>query len=322
MEQSDNLALPYIVSSQDQKHITHNEALNMLDALLHLSVLEKDLTVPPVDPAAGDRHLVGASATGDWTGRDNHVAAWQNGGWVFYLPQAGWRVWVESEQRLLAWDQAQWVSPLDKIQNASFIGINATADVSNRLVLNAGASLFNHDGAGHQIKINKNQSTDTGSVLYQSNWSGRAEMGLAGSDAFQIKVSADGTSWSQVFNADPATGIASLPSGANSSEVTLTDDAFVSLDLKQMSGVIMLWCADETTPDTSGGRFALFYFDASALPAIVAINADAFVTLETGIAPTGTTGLDQYLTIRADSGKFHIENRRGGTHRYRWMLLN
>ncbi|MFP3701476.1 hypothetical protein SB758_38995, partial [Burkholderia sp. SIMBA_013] len=37
--------------------------------------------------------------------------------------------------------------------------------------------------------------TDTASVLFQSGWSGRAEMGLAGNDGFSIKTSADGAIW-------------------------------------------------------------------------------------------------------------------------------
>lgn len=68
----------------------------------------------------------------------------------------------------------------------------ATADATNRLSINAPASLFNHAGAGHQIKVNKAAATDTGSLVFQTGCSGRAEFGLTGSDDFQIKVSVDG----------------------------------------------------------------------------------------------------------------------------------
>ena len=74
----------------------------------------------------------------------------------------------------------------------------ATADATNRLSINAPACLFNHAGAGHQVKVNKAAATDTGSFLFQTGFSGRAEFGLTGSDDFQIKVSGDGATW---FNA-------------------------------------------------------------------------------------------------------------------------
>jgi hypothetical protein len=48
-----HLLLPYIQASQAQKHVTHNEALRILDGLVQLSVLDRDLTAPPGSPADG-----------------------------------------------------------------------------------------------------------------------------------------------------------------------------------------------------------------------------------------------------------------------------
>jgi hypothetical protein len=42
-----HLLLPYILAAQAQKHVTHNEALRILDGLVQLSVLDRDLTAPP-----------------------------------------------------------------------------------------------------------------------------------------------------------------------------------------------------------------------------------------------------------------------------------
>ena len=46
-----NLALPYILSAQAQKHVTHNEALRRLDGLIQL-VLQSETATPPGAPAA------------------------------------------------------------------------------------------------------------------------------------------------------------------------------------------------------------------------------------------------------------------------------
>ena len=57
------IGLPLLEASQAQKHVTHNEALLLLDAMLHLAVISRALATPPASPGDGDRYLVAASAT-------------------------------------------------------------------------------------------------------------------------------------------------------------------------------------------------------------------------------------------------------------------
>lgn len=68
------LALPLLAAAQAQKHVTHNEALVILDAVVQASALDKDLTSPPASPADGDAYIVAASATGAWSGHDDDIA--------------------------------------------------------------------------------------------------------------------------------------------------------------------------------------------------------------------------------------------------------
>ena len=222
MDATDNLNLPYILPAQAQKHVTHNEALKALDALLHLSVLSRAVTAPPASPAAGDRYIVPAGATDAWTGQTKAVAAWQDGAWAFHAPREGWLAQVIDENRLLVFRAGDWLSAAFDIAVADRIGINATADATNRLAVAAPASLFNNEGAGHQIKVNKASAGDTASLLFQTNWSGRAEMGLAGSDTFRIKVSADGSAFNDAMVADPATGRVAFPAGVQGMRPQLT----------------------------------------------------------------------------------------------------
>jgi hypothetical protein len=63
----------------------------------------------------------------------------------------------------------------------------------------------------HRLTINKAHAGATASLLFQSGWSGRAEMGLAGADGFSIKVSADGSSWHDALAIDPASGHVRMP---------------------------------------------------------------------------------------------------------------
>ena len=106
MSNSNRLALPFIDAAQSQKHVTHNEALVALDALVHLAVKARNVSAPPASPLEGDRYLVPSGATGGFAGHANAIAAFDNGGWAFLAPKAGWRVYVESEGLFLLFDGA------------------------------------------------------------------------------------------------------------------------------------------------------------------------------------------------------------------------
>jgi hypothetical protein len=205
-----NLELPYIQPSQAQKHITHNEALQRLDAITQL-VISDSCTEAPAAPEEGACFAVLAPATGDFAGQDGKIAFRQNGGWLFLEPRAGWRAWFLAASKARFHDGAEWqdLSALDGTTMPK-LGINAAADLTDRLSLNAASSLFNHDGAGHRLKINKLASGETASVVFQDNFSGRAEMGLNGNDNLSLKVSADGASWATALDILPG-GVVKLP---------------------------------------------------------------------------------------------------------------
>ncbi len=193
MAYSPNLALPYIEAAQAQKHVTHNEALRALDAVAMLSVLERDLAMPPGLPSEGDRYLIAYGATGAWSGHDGKVATWQDGAWSFHTPQEGWRAWIEDEGVFLVFNGASWTGAAT--QNAALVGVNTSADSANRLAVSSAAVLFNHAGNGVQVKLNKSADADTASLLLQKGWSGRAEIGLIGDNDFAFKTSTDGSAF-------------------------------------------------------------------------------------------------------------------------------
>jgi hypothetical protein len=103
-----HLLLPYILAAQAQKHVTHNEALRLLDAMVQLSVLDRDLTAPPATPADGDRYIVASGATGLWAGWDLNVALWVDGVWMRLVPRPGWLAWIADEASSVVWTGAIW----------------------------------------------------------------------------------------------------------------------------------------------------------------------------------------------------------------------
>ncbi len=108
MSESTNLGLPLLEAAQAQKHVTVNDALLRLDALVHLSVESAAVATPPALPDEGDRWIVAASATGDWAGQEGTLAAWIDSAWMFFAGQEGWRSWVKDTQSWLIHTGGAW----------------------------------------------------------------------------------------------------------------------------------------------------------------------------------------------------------------------
>ena len=69
------------------------------------------LATPPSSPASGDRYIVGASATGAWTGQDNKIAQWDGSEWLFTAPTNSMSVFatVPSNGYVYLSASSQWV---------------------------------------------------------------------------------------------------------------------------------------------------------------------------------------------------------------------
>ncbi len=228
------LSLPYIQGGQAQKHVTHNEAIRALDTLVHLSVLDQR-TAPLGDEVDGDRVIVASGATGLFEGRDGFVAVFESGAWTYLEPNTGWTAFNQATGGHVVFGGTTW-DPLagggGSVTSTPQLGINASADTNNRLTVSADATLLTHDATGgHQIKVNKSAASDTASLLFQTGFSGRAEMGTAGSDNFEIKVSTDGVSFTSALVVDAATGGVSLP------QTSFVDPAFGTSGLTNIAHV-------------------------------------------------------------------------------------
>lgn len=206
---SARLKMPFLLPSQAQKHVTHNEALVLLDALVQTGITAFSVGTPPADPPDGALYALGGTPTGDWAGEAGMLALRMDSSWRFIAPQTGWRAWDLGGGRLMVFDGSDWGPLAPEFDNLTGVGIGTVADDTNRLALSADASLLSHAGGGHQVKVNKSAAGETASLLFQSDWTGHAEMGLAGSTDFAIKVSADGASWTDALIFDGGSGVAS-----------------------------------------------------------------------------------------------------------------
>jgi hypothetical protein len=221
--------LPFLAAAQAQKHVTHNEALTLLDTAVQLAVLDSTLTAPPGSPADGDRHIVAASATGAWAGKDGQIATWVDGVWAFAAPEAGWLAFDVGTSTLLAFVSGTWQAAAAGSGSVDKLGVNATADDTNRLSVRSAAALFSAipaaDGGSGDMRfvIDKEADADTASLIFQSAWSGRAEIGLAGDTDLVVKVSADGSTWTEAIRIDKTTGHATILYDNATSGLTATN---------------------------------------------------------------------------------------------------
>jgi hypothetical protein len=91
---------PERVAGQAQKEFYVNEAHALADALLH-AACEGEAAEPPSSPTEGESWLVSAGASGDWSGEDGKLAAYQSGTWLFVQPNDGMRLFDRTTGQVL-----------------------------------------------------------------------------------------------------------------------------------------------------------------------------------------------------------------------------
>jgi hypothetical protein len=250
--QTPSLRLPLRAGEQAQKHVTLNEALTALDALVQLAVASRALSAPPATPAEGERFIVGQAPSGAWSGHADELAVWRDGNWLFHMPRQGWLAWAADEGVLLVFDGAGWTASAEALQHLMLLGIGTAADAENPFAAKLNKALWTaktaaEGGSGDlRYTMNKESAADVLSLLFQSGFSGRAEIGLVGNDNFSIKVSADGADWLNaiVVNAnDGSIGLGVQPesalhirrSGANLARLIVEGESAVNNQVRRVS---------------------------------------------------------------------------------------
>ena len=231
-DHSARLALPYLAAGQMQKHVTLNEALTRLDALVQTAVVSRTTTSQPDAPDDGALWILPGGATGaDWSTRPaGALMRAEGGGWTMVPPADGLIALVLDAGELVVRQGGDWIelgARLGVVQALERLGLGTTADAGNPFAARLNTALWTaleagSGGTGYlRLTLNKEGSADVLSLLFQSGWGGRAELGLVGDDDLRLKVSADGGSWHEAFAVDRATGRATFALGAGRRAVTV-----------------------------------------------------------------------------------------------------
>ena len=219
MATSPLLGLPFILPNQAQKHVSFNEAIGRLDLLVQARILSREVQDQPDMPIAGDAYILPDDAAGaTWQGRGaGQLAYFDEGkGWSFQVPGDGFRVWDQARGELLVFANGTWQAVTgsqggDSAGVFEALGINTGIDPSNRLSVKSETVRLSYDdaveGSGDvRVLVNKDASSDVGSVLFQTNNTGHAEIGLSGNNHFSIRTSSDGSNFATHMSVDHATG--------------------------------------------------------------------------------------------------------------------
>ena len=182
-----HLLLPYILASQAQKHVTHNESLRLLDAMVQLSVLDSSRTAPPASPTDGDRHIVASGATGLWAGWDLNVAFWVDGVWMRLVPRPGWLAWIADEAAFVVWNGSAWdpVGVPQDVSDAIFSLVNAVDPTKRAVFALSGISTgttrsFTLPNTSSELAILAGTQTFSGSKTFSGTLTASGAVSITG----------------------------------------------------------------------------------------------------------------------------------------------
>lgn len=135
---STHLMLPFLAAGQAQKHVTVNESLLRLDALVQLAVISATVSAEPASPAAGALYILPPGKTGAaWDAMANGALAYyRDGAWEEIAPREGWLAFVKDADQLLHYDGAGWAL----FAPGALVTLSASDRVLGRVSSGAGAA--------------------------------------------------------------------------------------------------------------------------------------------------------------------------------------
>ena len=146
-DHSARLVLPYLAAGQMQKHVTLNEALTRLDALVQTAVVSRTTTAQPSAPDDGALWILPTGATGaDWSTRpEGALMRAEGGGWTVAGTGDGLIALVEDAGELVVRHGEDWVelgARLGVAQDLARLGVGTTADAANPFAARLNAALW------------------------------------------------------------------------------------------------------------------------------------------------------------------------------------
>lgn len=136
MTTTTQLGLTHYVAGQGSGHVTLNDWLNKIDAVIQLSVKDV-LNTPAGTEVEGDRLLVGTSGSGAFSGYSNRIAIRLNSAWVFLTPKEGWTTYVDDDNVFMKYTGSAWVEVTSQEHSICILNPTNAEDATMFYVANA-----------------------------------------------------------------------------------------------------------------------------------------------------------------------------------------
>lgn len=107
MSNSANFDLTFLEAGQSHKHVSVNNALARIDALGQLVLISDDRNDAPEKPEEGDCVYI-PMGEGQFAGVNGKIAIYQNGGFEFVAPKAGWQAYITRRAEFCVFDGVEW----------------------------------------------------------------------------------------------------------------------------------------------------------------------------------------------------------------------
>lgn len=199
-----NYALDEMASNSLQPSVPFNLTTQLIDAIIHLSPEDKDLTADPTTSGSdvGKTWIVAAGGSGDWTGHDDEIAiCTAANAWRFVVPAIGMRAYVRDEAATYVYKTGGWelgVSAAEVSYNNGTSGLTAT---NSQAAIDEIAALA---GASGVVMTHISTYTVSGSAVTSFSISG---LDLAADECYELHCKFDNAtgssaSISMTYNAD------------------------------------------------------------------------------------------------------------------------
>lgn len=180
------------------------------------TIIDKDLTAPPVTPALGAAYIVGAAATGAWATHDGKIAVFGLAStWLFVPPAEGMTAYAQDENTEYRYNGSAWAEVTGGLQSL----VIACSDETTALTAGNGKVTFRMPYAFTLTGVRASLSTaQTSGTIFT------VDINESGTTVLSTKLTIDNTEKTSTTAATAAV----------ISDTALADDAEIKVDIDQI----------------------------------------------------------------------------------------
>lgn len=310
MDRTLNLNLPLLQPAQAAKHITINESLVAIDAAAQTRLSGVDQNSPPDERSIGHTYATGLNSSGAWTLHPHSLAVDLGTDWRFISLQPGFRAVDLSDLSFILWTGSEWQPVGDRSGTQQFtsLGVGTGAAPGQTLTVEGASALLTADADDFRLSLNRSGESDVSSVLWQTGFVTKAEVGLLESDRLTVRTFGPGGQ--AVDHLSAAANVAGIECPAYRSVMVTSDDQDVQAVIPpRNSGIVMICSSEANYPQIHFS--GILTFDTGVSPNLRTLALDDGLTNRGATDLRQTAGQPGQISISAGNGELLFYNAYG-----------